>query len=316
MLTMLWSLVSSGTWTAAELTAVIQTHISNEVGHFKGQCRSWDVVNEALTDSATYEEDVFYEVLGTSYIPIAFEAAALADPDAKLYYNDYNIETVGAKQEAALGIISLLQSAGAKIDGIGLESHFIVGESPTASELEAAMQSYLAAGVTEVAITELDIRFTSLPASTSGLAEQGDEYAAVVQACLAVSACVGITVWDFTDLYSWIPATFSGEGEACLYDDNLSKKPAWTSVSSALAAATGSSSATTTSTLVSTTLKTSTVSSTASKTTTTTTTSATGSCATPVAEYGQCGGLYYYGCTTCASGSTCTYQNDYYSQCL
>jgi cellulase len=35
-----------------------------------------------------------------------------------------------------------------------------------------------------------------------------------------------------------------------------------------------------------------------------------------VAKYGQCGGIGYTGPTTCVSGTTCTYSNDYYSQCL
>lgn len=35
-----------------------------------------------------------------------------------------------------------------------------------------------------------------------------------------------------------------------------------------------------------------------------------------VAKYGQCGGNGYTGPTVCASGSTCKYSNDWYSQCL
>ncbi|KAK3693079.1 glycoside hydrolase family 16 protein [Podospora appendiculata] len=42
---------------------------------------------------------------------------------------------------------------------------------------------------------------------------------------------------------------------------------------------------------------------------------APGGCAA-VAKYGQCAGKTYTGCKTCAAGSTCRYQNDYYSQCL
>jgi endo-1,4-beta-xylanase len=229
--------VSSGTWTNETLAAVIQTHIANEVAHYKGQCYSWDVVNEALADDGSYRTSVFYNVMGTDYIPVAFKAAAEADDSAKLYYNDYNIEYSGTKQKKALEIVQLIQDAGARIDGVGLQGHFIVSSAPSQSDLTSVMQQYIDAGVSELAYTELDIRFSSLPASDSDLEEQATAYANVVNACLAVSECVGITIWDFTDKYSWIPSTFSGAGEACLYDENLSKKPAYTTVSSILAAA-------------------------------------------------------------------------------
>ncbi|KAF7522014.1 hypothetical protein G7054_g12279 [Neopestalotiopsis clavispora] len=305
------SWVSSGSWTADTLTAVIQTHIANEVGHYKGQCYSWDVVNEAIADDGSYRTSVFYTTLGTDYIPIAFAAAAEADPDAKLYYNDYNIEYSGSKHDRALEIVGIIQDAGARIDGVGLQGHFIVGSLASQSDLTNVMQSYIDAGVSEVAYTELDIRFTSLPATDSGLQQQATDYAAVVNACLAVDECVGITIWDFTDKYSWIPNTFSGQGAACLYDENLSKKPAYTTVSSILAAAaTGGSGATTTSTAAATTTTAVTTSatstaaattSTASTLTTTvrTSTSTTSSTAaatttagssTGAAHYGQCGG--------------------------
>ncbi|KAI0873311.1 carbohydrate-binding module family 1 protein [Hypoxylon argillaceum] len=301
------SWVSSGTWTVATLTSVVNTHISNVVGHYKGKCYAWDVVNEGLNDDGTYRQNVFYNVLGDSYFALAFTAAAAADPAAKLYYNDYNIESTGAKQAAAAKIVSLVKAAGAKIDGVGMQAHLIVGSTPSQSALQSAMASYVAAGATEVAYTELDIRFTTLPSTASGLQQQAADYAAVTKACLATKACVGITIWDYTDKYSWIPSTFSGQGDACLYDSVLAKKPAWTAVSSALAAAATGAVTTTTGTATSTTLVTS--------TTTTTTAGPTTTGCTSL-KYGQCGGLGWTGCTVCATGSTCTFSNNYYFQCL
>lgn len=81
--------VSSTTWTNETLTKAMTTHITNEVTHYKGECYSWDVVNEALSDSGGYRDSPFYETIGEYYIPIAFSTAAEADPDVKLYYNDY-----------------------------------------------------------------------------------------------------------------------------------------------------------------------------------------------------------------------------------
>lgn len=207
------------------------------MGHYKDQCYSWDVVNEALNEDGTYRDSVFYKVLGDSYIPIAFQAAAAADPNAKLYYNDYNIEGTGSKQQAAVKIVQLVKDAGAKIDGVGMQAHLIVGSIPSQTSLESAMESYLSAGVTEVAFTELDIRFSSLPPSDSGLQQQASDYATITKACLAIYACVGITVWDYTDKYSWIPSVFDGAGAALPWDENLSEKPAYSAVSSVLQAA-------------------------------------------------------------------------------
>lgn len=106
-----------------------------------------------------------------------------------------------------------------------------------------ALERFTALGL-EVAYTELDIRHASVPASASELATQGDDYANVVGSCLDVEGCVGVTVWVFTDKYSWVPDTFSGAGEACLYDEDYNKKAAWTSVSSVLAAVATSASST------------------------------------------------------------------------
>lgn len=249
--------------------------------------------------------------MGTSYIPLAFSAAAAADPAAKLYYNDYNIEYAGAKATAAVNIIKLIQAAGAKVDGIGLQGHFIVGSTPSAATLTSMLNTYVALGL-EVAYTEVDVRFTSLPPTAAGLAQQATDYGSVVSACLAVSECVGITVWDFDDAYSWIPSTFSGQGDACLYWANLTTKPAYDAVQSLLAAAAGTTVPTSgvTATVTATTATTSKV-----VTTATTSTPASGT-STAAAHWAQCGGLGYSGPTVCAAGHTCTYANTYYSQCL
>lgn len=244
-------LVSGGTWTNETLTAVLKTHITTEVTHYKGQCYAWDVVNEALNDDATFRTDVFYNALGEDYIRIAFETAAAADPDVKLYYNDYNIETAGAKATAALDIVKTLQAAGTKIDGVGFQGHFIVGSSPSKASLVSNLEAFTALGV-EVALTELDIRMT-LPSTTALLTQQSTDYENAVGACVAVANCVGVTVWDFDDKvslfstvldfftnswqYSWVPSTFPGTGAACLFDEDLNRKPAYYGVVSALSGA-------------------------------------------------------------------------------
>ena len=181
-------------------------------------------MNEALSDAGdgSYRSNVFYETIGEAYIPIAFAAAAAADPDAKLYYNDYSIESAGAKSTAAQKLVKMVQAYGAKIDGVGLQSHFIVGETPSTEAQVSNMKAFTALGV-DVAITELDIR-TTTPETTSAQAQQATDYGSTVKACMEVDRCVGITIWDWTDKYSWVPSTFSGYGAACPWDSNLKKK--------------------------------------------------------------------------------------------
>ena len=322
------SWVSSGSWTNATLAAVINAHIASEVGHYKGQCYAWDVVNEAIDDSGNYRTDVFYTVMGTSYIPLAFAAAAAADPAAKLYYNDYNIEYAGVKATTAISLVNMVKAAGVRIDGVGLQGHFIVGETPDATDLTSQLNTFVALGV-EVAFTEVDVRFTSLPPTTAGLAQQAVDYSSVVQACLNVAKCVGITVWDFDDNYSWIPSTFSGQGDACLYWGNLTTKPAYSAIESLLASAAGThvSSTTTLTTIKTTTASTTTIKTTSASTTTikttststtltTKTTSASATSTATAARWAQCAGMGYTGPTVCASPYTCQYSNPWYSQCL
>ncbi|KAH9847488.1 endo-1,4-beta-xylanase C precursor [Lenzites betulinus] len=226
------SWVANGQFTAADLTDVIQTHCGTLVGHFKGQVYSWDVVNEPFNDDGTWRQDVFYNTLGTSYVSIALNAAKAADPNAKLYINDYNIEQSGAKATAMLNLVKQLLADGVPLDGVGFQCHFIVGEVP--GTFQTVLEQFTALGL-EVAITELDIR-TSTPASQSALQQQQKDYQTVVNACMNVKGCVGVTVWDFTDKYSWVPSTFPGQGAACPWDQNLVKKPAYTGISAALSA--------------------------------------------------------------------------------
>ncbi|CAI7668139.1 unnamed protein product [Penicillium pancosmium] len=291
------SWVTSGTWTNATLLAAMKNHITNVVTHYKGDCYAWDVVNEALNEDGSYRESIWYTTIGPAYLPIAFATAAAADPNVKLYYNDYNIEYSGSKATGALNIVKLIQSYGVKINGVGLQGHFIVGSTPSQSSQASTMAAYTALGV-EVAITELDIRMT-LPSTDALLAQQKTDYSGTVAACVATKNCVGVTIWDWTDKYSWVPSTFSGQGAACPWDENYAKKPAYTGILTALG---GTATSTTTSVV--------------SSTSSTSTTTSSGSSATGVAHWGQCGGSGWTGGKTCASGYTCTYFNDYYSQCL
>jgi endo-1,4-beta-xylanase len=292
----------------------METHINNVMGHYKGQCYAWDVVNEAVSDSGGWRDSVFLRTFGTDYFPLSFNLAKKADPDTKLYYNDYNLEYNQAKTDYAVDLVKIVQAAGAPIDGVGFQGHLIVGSTPSRANLATTLKRFTALGV-EVAYTELDIRHSSLPASSQASVTQGNDYANVVGSCLDVDGCIGVTVWGFTDKHSWIPSTFPGEGDAMIYDSNYNKKPAWTSISSVLAAAaTGNPPASSTTLITVTT--TPTVTPTVTPTSTSTSAASTPTGGATQTRWGQCGGNGWQGPTRCESPWTCKKQNDWYSQCL
>ena len=232
--------VINGTWTAETLTEVMRNHITNLITHWADVCYAWDVINEALASNGTFSESIWYDVIGPDYFHLAYqfaqEAVESTGKDIKLYYNDYGIENPNNKSAALINLVKDLQSRDIKIDGIGLESHFTVGQTPSYEDQVTTKQSFTALGL-EVAITELDIRFedaATARTNTSGLALQAQNYYDSVKSCVNVDGCVGITVWDFDDQYSWIPQTFEGEGAADLYWEDFQRKPAYYACADAL----------------------------------------------------------------------------------
>ncbi|MET8157432.1 endo-1,4-beta-xylanase [Sphaerisporangium sp. NPDC005289] len=198
-------------------------HINGVMGHYKGKIAYWDVVNEAFADgNSGGRRDSNLQRTGNDWIEVAFRTARAADPAAKLCYNDYNIDNWSwAKTQGVYNMVRDFKSRGVPIDCVGLQSHFN-GNSPYNSNYRTTISSFAALGV-DVAITELDIQGGS--AST---------YQSVTNDCLAVSRCVGITVWGVRDTDSWL-----GSGAtALLFDGNGNKKAAYTSVLNALNSAT------------------------------------------------------------------------------
>jgi endo-1,4-beta-xylanase len=300
------------------MISIMNTHITNLMTHWKGKCKHWDVVNEALEEDGSYRRSnsPFYSTIGEAFIPIAFRTAAAADPDAKLFYNDYNIELAGSKSSGAQRIVRLIKQYGARIDGVGLQAHLVVGQVPSYTQYQSNLKAFTDLGV-DVAYTELDIRM-NLPSDNGKLQQQATDYGNVVKACALTPKCLGITTWGLTDKYSWVPNTFSGTGDALPWNSNFQKKPAYTAILSALDAGTSVSTSTASTTSVPNTsqppVTTTTTSSSTSTTFATSTTSSagTGTCS---GMWGQCGGLGWNGPKCCSAG-TCKYSNDWYSQCL
>ncbi|MGV9909663.1 endo-1,4-beta-xylanase [Streptomyces tendae] len=206
---------------ASDLRTAMNDHINGLMGHYKGEIHSWDVVNEAFQDggSGARRSSPFQDKLGDGFIEEAFRTARAADPAAKLCYNDYNTDGVNAKSNAVYDMVEDFKSRGVPIDCVGFQSHFNPN-SPVPSDYRQNLQRFADLGV-DVQITELDIE-------GSGSA-QAANYTKVVEACLAVSRCTGMTVWGVTDKYSW-----RSSGTPLLFDGDYDEKPAYDAVLSAL----------------------------------------------------------------------------------
>ncbi|MEV0177832.1 endo-1,4-beta-xylanase [Streptomyces sp. NPDC050625] len=224
------SWLTTGSWTSAQLSGLLQNHISTEVTRYKGKIAAWDVVNEPFNEDGTYRSTLWYNGLGSGYVASALTWAHAADPNAKLYINDYNVEGVNAKSTGLYNLVKSLKEQGVPIDGVGLQAHLILGQVP--ATLQQNIQRFADLGV-DVAITELDVRM-ALPSDAVKLAQQAADYKSVVAACVAVTRCVNVTVWGFTDSDSWVPSTFPGYGAATPYDENYAPKPAYHAIAEAL----------------------------------------------------------------------------------
>ncbi|KDR81998.1 hypothetical protein GALMADRAFT_59630 [Galerina marginata CBS 339.88] len=203
----------------ATLTSVMQKHISTVAGRYAGKlygkpCLLWDVCNEILNEDGSLRSSVWFNVLGESFVTMAFQYARAADSTAKLYINDYNLDSNNAKTQGMVALVKRVNAASKYIDGIGTQMHLSAGGAGGA---QAALTALASTGL-EVAITELDI-----------VSASANDYTTVVKACLATSQCVSITSWGVSDANSW-----RSSSTPLLYNNNYQQKAAYTAVINAL----------------------------------------------------------------------------------
>ena len=129
-------------------------HIKTVVGRYKGRINGWDVVNEALNEDGTMRQSQWYKIIGDDFILKAFQFAHEADPQAQLYYNDYNLENE-AKRNGAVALIKKLKAAGAPITGVGLQGHDKM-DWPTVKQQSDTIEAFAALGL-QVNISEFDV---------------------------------------------------------------------------------------------------------------------------------------------------------------
>ena len=133
----------------------LHDHIIKVVTRYKGRVKGWDVVNEGINDGGGYRNTVFYQYIGKEYFLLAFKWAHEADPDAELYYNDYNLDASDAKRATCLELVKYLKDNGAHITGVGMQGHYNLN-TPTAAKIDETIGMFAALGV-KVMITELDV---------------------------------------------------------------------------------------------------------------------------------------------------------------
>lgn len=136
----------------------MKEHIFTIVGRYKGRIDAWDVVNETINDDGSMRKSKWQQIIGDDFVEKAFEYAHEADPEAELYYNDYNMWQE-KHREGAIRLVKNLQAKGIHIDGIGFQGHWGF-DYPKLEELEEGIIACAKLGV-KIDVTELDI--TVLP---------------------------------------------------------------------------------------------------------------------------------------------------------
>jgi endo-1,4-beta-xylanase len=148
-----------------ELLATLEGHIETVVARYKGKIHGWDVVNEAVEDNGEFRKSKWFEIAGVDFIKTAFRKANQTDPNAELYYNDYNVFNP-KKRAAILKLAKEMRSEGIRIDGIGMQGHYLL-KSPTIDEIEKGILEIHEAGF-NVMITELDVDVLKRPREEMG----------------------------------------------------------------------------------------------------------------------------------------------------
>jgi endo-1,4-beta-xylanase len=243
------------------LLARMRNHISNVVTHFKGKVYAWDVVNEAVmpdgrlrtgSETPADQSSPWYRIAGADYIAEAFKAAHTADPDAKLFYNDY-YDYIPAKRQGIHDLLQGLLAAGVAVHGVGMQTHINIEPSTdttnqayyqTVPELEEAINLYASLGL-NVQVTEMDVSlyipgvtytastyYTAATFTDALQTEQAARYAAFFELFRKHSDVItGVTMWGVADDSSWLSRLSSGRMDfPLLFDINHQPKKAFYSI--------------------------------------------------------------------------------------
>jgi endo-1,4-beta-xylanase len=209
----------------AELRAALAGHIRTLMRRYAGRVGEWDVVNEAVDDSGGLRRSLWLDKLGPGYIALAFRLAHAADPQARLFYNDYGAEGEGTKADAVYRLVAQLKRQGVPLDGVGLQAHVDTRPPPGYARNIARFAKL---GL-RMELTEIDVRTKSDDAAARRA--QAAQYERLVTGC---RPCTRFTVWGLDDADSWVPDAYPGFGDATLLDGELRPKPAFDAFRTAL----------------------------------------------------------------------------------
>jgi endo-1,4-beta-xylanase len=224
--------LKTGDYTKQEVSDILEQHIKTLVGRYKGRIQYWDVVNEAVDYDGSMRDTFWSQNLGPDYIDKAFEWAHEADPDAKLFYNDYGAEGLGTKSDAVYELVKGMVERGVPIDGVGFQGHFTLDNAPDPANVAANMQRLAGLGL-EVQFTEFDVRLKE-PVTPDALDAQAGVYWSMMNVCAQNPACTAFITWGVTDKFSWIPNFVKGYGAGLMFDENYDPKPAYWALRDAL----------------------------------------------------------------------------------
>lgn len=258
--------LTEGNFTSNELEQILHEHITTVIGHYRGKIFAWDVVNEAFDEvhTGSLRSTIWRDQPGISiaasyapqaaangaspqhaarstqqpyfYIERCFRWAHEADPQALLFYNDAEAETINPKSDAIYAMVRDFRQHGVPIDGVGFQMHITNLHADVAS-ISANIKRFTTLGL-QVHITEMDV---ALPVDSNGdalpsdLQLQADIYRQIALACLSHPGCTALQTWGFTDKYSWIGShSKHTQGAALLFDRNYHSKPAYNALKDAL----------------------------------------------------------------------------------
>ncbi len=220
-----------------DLERFLNEHIETVMGRYAGRIASWDVVNEVVAhdplNGGAWRRGVWYDVMGPRHVEVAFRAAALVDPSADLYINDYDLEDASprtkARQDALLKIVRRLQDKNIPIHGVGLQAHLYAERKIGKDNLFIFIEQLKRLGL-KVAVTELDVIDWKLPRDPQVRDRAVEATAREFLETLTASVTPSIlTTWGLNDRYSWIRDTFKrndrGRARPLPFDRDWNPKP-------------------------------------------------------------------------------------------
>nr|QQZ02650.1 1,4-beta-xylanase [uncultured microorganism] len=235
--------LTENNFTRHQALELLHKHIFTVMAYFRGEVYAWDVVNEPIHDNGGLRDSFWLHTIGPDYIEYAFRWANQADPNARLFINDYGTEDLGTKSDSLYNLVKDLLRRGTPINGVGLQMHLSIADSqdfvkpPTVQDLEENLRRFADLGL-EIHITEMDVQIQNLSGSMEEqLERQARVYEDVLTVALRNPQLKAFVLWGFTDRYSWIPKA-TGRPDAPLpFDEYYQPKPAYEALYRALQAA-------------------------------------------------------------------------------